>query len=278
MLNYFELSIAFDPFEPFNDIAVAWLSDIGFESFVEENSVLKAYIQEEAFDATKLKEVLSNFHGEQVQFSHSLVLIPGQNWNEVWEREFPPVILENVSIVAPFHSLEYRIGRVIEIEPKMSFGTGHHATTGLMCQAMDSIDFHQAKVLDMGTGTGVLAILAEMLGASEIIGVDIESWSVANAAENAQRNRCNKVEFILGDIDAVTEGDFQVILANINKNVLTRHLSSYQSLLMKSGTLLLSGFFTLDNTSLINAAESCGFQIQETYEKENWSCLRFSKN
>ncbi len=277
MLNYFELSIAFEPFEPFNDIAVAWLSDIGFESFVEENNVLKAYIQEEAFDATKLKEVLSNFQGEQVQVSHSLVLIPGQNWNEVWEREFPPVILENVSIVAPFHSSEYRVGRVIEIEPKMSFGTGHHATTGLMCQAMDSIDFRQAKVLDMGTGTGVLAIFAEMLGASEVVGVDIESWSVANAAENAQRNRCNKVEFILGDIDAVTEGDFQVILANINKNVLTRHLSHYQSLLSDDGVLLLSGFFTFDNDEIVHKAESCGFQLQKTYEKENWSCLQFLK-
>lgn len=277
MLNYLELSIDFQPFKPFNEIAVAWLSEIGFESFVEENQTLKSYIQEQEFDANKLQEVLKNFEAEKVQFSHHLVLIPGQNWNEVWEREFPPVLLENVSIVAPFHSEDFRIGRVIEIEPKMSFGTGHHATTSLMCNAMDSIDFRQAKVLDMGTGTGVLAIFAEMLGAQKVVGVDIETWAVENAKENALRNECRNVDVVLGDIDAVTDGGYQVILANINKNVLLSHLSSYHSLLTKSGVLLLSGFFTFDNDSLVTAAEECGFQLQKTYEKENWSCLQFCK-
>lgn len=277
MLNYLELSIDFQPFEPFNDIAVAWLSEIGFESFVEENQTLKSYIQEQEFDAHKLQEVLKNFEAEKVQLSHHLVLIPGQNWNEVWEREFPPVLLENLCIVAPFHSQEVRVGRVIEIEPKMSFGTGHHATTSLMCKAMDSIDFRQAKVLDMGTGTGVLAIFAEMLGAQKVVGVDIETWAVENAKENVLRNNCRNIHVLLGDIDGVTEGGYQVILANINKNVLTRHLSHYQSLLSDDGVLLLSGFFTFDNDEIVNKAESCDFQLQKTYEKENWSCLQFLK-
>jgi len=277
MLNYLELSIDFQPFEPFNDIAVAWLSEIGFESFVEENQTLKSYIQEQEFDAHKLQEVLKNFEAEKVQLSHHLVLIPGQNWNEVWERGFPPVLLENLSIVAPFHSPEVRVGRVIEIEPKMSFGTGHHATTSLMCKAMDSIDFRQAKVLDMGTGTGVLAIFAEMLGAQKVVGVDIETWAVENAKENVLRNNCRNIHVLLGDIDGVTEGGYQVILANINKNVLTRHLSHYQSLLSDDGVLLLSGFFTFDNDEIVHKAESCGFQLQKTYEKENWSCLQFLK-
>jgi ribosomal protein L11 methyltransferase len=277
MLNYLELSIDFQPFEPFNDIAVAWLSEIGFESFVEENQTLKSYIQEQEFDAHKLQEVLKNFEAEKVQLSHHLVLIPGQNWNEVWEREFPPVLLENLSIVAPFHSQEVRVGRVIEIEPKMSFGTGHHATTSLMCKAMESIDFRQAKVLDMGTGTGVLAIFAEMLGAQKVLGVDVETWAVENAWENVLRNNCRNIDVLLGDIDVVTEGGYQVILANINKNVLTRHLSHYQSLLSDDGVLLLSGFFTFDNDEIVLKAESCGFQLQKTYEKENWSCLQFLK-
>lgn len=277
MLNYIELSLHLDPFEPFNEIAVVWLAEIGFESFVEEDRTVKAYIQEKEFDAQKLTAALANFKEDKVDCSYETNLILGQNWNEVWEQEFPPVLLENLSIVAPFHSADFRIGRVIEIEPKMSFGTGHHATTSLMCQAMDSLDFKHAKVLDMGTGTGVLAIFAEMLGAQQVLGVDIETWAVENAKENVIRNKCRNIDVLLADIDGVTEGGYQVILANINKNVLTRHLSHYQSLLSEDGVLLLSGFFTFDNDEIVLNAESCGFQLQKTYEKENWSCLQFHK-
>lgn len=277
MLNYIELSLHLDPFEPFNEIAVVWLAEIGFESFVEEDRTVKAYIQEKEFDAQKLTAVLANFKEDKVRFSYDNTLILGQNWNELWEQEFPPVLLENLSIVAPFHSHEVRVGRVIEIEPKMSFGTGHHATTSLMCQAMDSLEFKDKKVLDMGTGTGVLAIFAEMLGAQKVLGVDIETWAVENAKENVLRNHCRNVDVVLGDIDVVTEGGYQVILANINRNVLTRHLSHYHSLLSDNGVLLLSGFFTFDNDEIVHKAESCGFQLQKTYEKENWSCLQFHK-
>ncbi|MFM7388107.1 MAG: 50S ribosomal protein L11 methyltransferase, partial [Bacteroidota bacterium] len=249
----------------------------GFESFVEEDRTVKAYIQEKEFDAQKLTAVLANFKEDKVHFSYGKTVILGQNWNEIWEQEFPPVLLENLSIVAPFHSADFRIGRVIEIDPKMSFGTGHHATTSLMCQAMDTLEFKHTKVLDMGTGTGVLAIFAEMLGAQKVVGVDIETWAVENAKENVLRNNCRNIDVLLGDIDGVTEGGYQVILANINKNVLTRHLSHYQSLLSDDGVLLLSGFFTFDNDEIVHKADSCGFQLQKAYEKENWSCLQFLK-
>jgi len=277
MLNYLELSLHLDPFEPYNEIALVWLAEIGFESFVEEDRTVKAYIQEKEFDAQKLTDVLANFKEDKVHFSYDKTVILGQNWNEVWEQEFPPVLLENLSIVAPFHSEDFRIGRVIEIEPKMSFGTGHHATTSLMCQAMDTLEFKHTKVLDMGTGTGVLAIFAEMLGAQKVVGVDIETWAVENARENVLRNNCRNIDVLLGDIDGVTEGGYQVILANINKNVLTRHLPHYQSLFSDDGVLLLSGFFTFDNDEIVHKAESCGFQLQKTYERENWSCLQFLK-
>jgi len=277
MVNYIELSLHLDPFEPYNEIAVVWLAEIGFESFVEEDRTVKAYIQEKEFDAQKLTAVLANFKEDKVHFSYGKTVILGQNWNEIWEQEFPPVLLENLSIVAPFHSADFRIGRVIEIDPKMSFGTGHHATTSLMCQAMDTLEFKHTKVLDMGTGTGVLAIFAEMLGAQKVVGVDIETWAVENAKENVLRNNCRNIDVLLGDIDGVTEGGYQVILANINKNVLTRHLSHYQSLLSDDGVLLLSGFFTFDNDEIVHKADSCGFQLQKAYEKENWSCLQFLK-
>ena len=277
MLNYFELSLNISPFQPFNEIAVAWLADLGFESFMEEESVLKAYIQEPLFNQEALQESLLQMR-QHVSVEDRLILIPGQNWNAQWESSFTPVVLDHLTILAPFHSAEWRKGMYIEIEPKMSFGTGHHATTALMCEAMHALDFNGISVLDMGTGTGVLAIYAEKLGATEILGVDIESWAIENARENAARNDCKRISLILGDIDQVTQRPFEIILANINKNILTMQMEAYQSLLNNSGILLLSGFFTNDDSELIQTAANYNLTLQKRYEKDSWSCLQFIKN
>jgi ribosomal protein L11 methyltransferase len=277
MYNYIEYAISLSPFEPHNEIAVALLSELAFESFVEEGNTVKAYIPEHEFVQEEVEKIMSRFEGMNVDITTQVHLIPGKNWNEVWEKDFTPVFLNDLAIIAPFHGQEYRQGRFIEIAPKMSFGTGHHATTALMCNAMGEISFLGKNVLDMGTGTGVLAIYAEQLGATHIYAYDIEYWAVENARENMARNKCQNVKIIQGDIQDVTNASFDVILANINKNVHKLHLPAYAAFLPENGELLLSGFFTMDNQEMIELAHQLNLQIFKTYENNNWSCLHLHK-
>ncbi|MFM7595538.1 MAG: 50S ribosomal protein L11 methyltransferase [Flavobacteriales bacterium] len=277
MIDYIELNLTFKPFYPSNEIVTLWLSDIGYESFLEENEVLKAYIPKSDFNYDAVKALLEPLVAQGIKVNFTHLEIPGQNWNQVWEDSFEPVLLAHLSIVAPFHGTEYRTGRVIEIAPKMSFGTGHHQTTYLMCQAMEELVFTNKKVLDMGTGTGILAINAVQLGADHVLAVDIESWSVENTIENVKRNQCTRIEAREGDIHVVTEVGFDVILANINRNVLLRHLGSYYDALSKEGVLLISGFFTSDVKAIEIEATLLGFKRINTYEKENWACILFEK-
>jgi len=279
MIDYIELKWTFNPFYPTNEIATVWLADIGYESFQEDGMYLKAYIPKALFNQPAVDEIVSNFEAQEVGVELEIVEIPAQNWNQVWEDSFEPVLLDHLSIVAPFHGSEYRLGRVIEIEPKMSFGTGHHQTTYLMCMAMENEIpvLTQKRVLDMGTGTGILAINAELMGATEIIAVDIEPWSVENTNENMKRNACASIDAREGDIQVVTEEDFDLILANINRNVLVAHLPTYAEKLQTNGLLMLSGFFTTDIDDLVSEATGQNLLLQSTYEKEGWACLVFKK-
>lgn len=280
MLTYLEISFSFSPFNPWNEIAVVKLAEIGFESFIEEGQVVKAYIEKGAFQKENFDDIVHFFqHQESLGFQYEIIEIPPQNWNAKWEEDFQPVYIDDdLSIVAPFHGSDFRRNLVIEIEPKMSFGTGHHQTTYLMCKAMKNLNWQNSKVLDMGTGTGVLAIYAEKLGSKEIHAVDIESWSVENTIENAIRNHCNSIHSYEGNIDKVKDNDYSVILANINKNVLKSHLPEYGKKLKKEGVLLLSGFFCNDNEEIISSSIHSGFNLVKKYDKENWSCLEFAKN
>lgn len=279
MIDYIELKWTFDPFYPTNEIATVWLADIGYESFQEDGIHLKAYIQKASFDQAAVDAIVSNFEAQAVRVLLEIIEIPAQNWNQVWEDSFEPVLLDHLSIVAPFHGAEYRLGRVIEIEPKMSFGTGHHQTTYMMCMAMEHElpELRDKRVLDMGTGTGILAINAELMGATEIIAVDIEPWSVENTIENMKRNACAHIDAREGDIHVVTENDFDLILANINRNVLFAHLPAYAEKLKTNGLIMLSGFFTTDIADLVHEASGYNLLLQRTYEKEGWACLVFKK-
>lgn len=279
MIDYIELKWTFDPFYPTNEIATVWLADIGYESFQEDGIHLKAYIQKASFDQAAVDAIVSNFEAQAVRVLLEIIEIPAQNWNQVWEDSFEPVLLDHLSIVAPFHGAEYRLGRVIEIEPKMSFGTGHHQTTYMMCLAMEHElpELRDKRVLDMGTGTGILAINAELMGATEIIAVDIEPWSVENTIENMKRNACAHIDAREGDIHVVTENDFDLILANINRNVLFAHLPAYAEKLKTNGLIMLSGFFTSDIADLVHEASGYNLLLQRTYEKEGWACLVFKK-
>lgn len=279
-MDYIELSLEIVPRNPWAEVLIAELADLGFESFVETETGIQAYAPATIGDVTALLAETSVAAHPEVVVKPTTVLIPHQNWNAQWEADFEPVDVDGrLVIVAPFHDTTPFTGREqIIIQPQMSFGTGHHQTTFLVSRLMLDLEHMPAKVLDMGTGTGVLAILAEKRGASDILAIDIESWSVENTMENAGRNQCSRIRTATGDIDLVTESNFGLILANINKNILKRHLPAYVEALSKGGILILSGFFVSDSAEMIGLAEELGLHHVETAEKETWAALKFIKH
>lgn len=278
-MNYYELTIQLSDFDRWNDILVAYLAELDYESFQEEAPLLKAYIQEASYNGEALQKRLNDLQSKQeVVTSFEVKLIPQENWNAQWEAQFEPVFIDEViRIVAPFHHLGAFTGIEIVIEPKMSFGTGHHQTTHLMCATMMEMDFQGKRVLDMGSGTGVLAILAEKRGAAEIVAIDIEVWSAENCADNALRNDCQHIQSIHGGIDVIPTEPFDCILANINKNVLTAQISTYVERMKSGAYLFLSGFFVSDTDELKIMALDLNLQFQAQHEREGWAVLLFKK-
>ncbi len=278
-MDYFELTIDIKPREPWADILVAELADFGFESFVETETGIQAYAPVQIGDVSSILKETCIHENAEIEVSWNLSEIPHQNWNATWEASFDPVLVDSrLAIIAPFHqAADFPNRELIVIQPQMSFGTGHHQTTYLMSQFLLDLHLLPERVLDMGTGTGVLAILAEKKGAKDILAVDIESWSVENTLENAARNSCSKIRGLLGDIDSIQVGNFGVILANINKNVLKRHMPDYAKLCSNNGLLYLSGFFTSDVAELEQAAKSVGFELVETRDKETWASMKLQK-
>lgn len=278
-MDYLELSIALTPRDPWTEILTAELADNGFESFVETEDGILAYGQLELVDAENpLKNTFLETQSNNVEVVIHSKIIPQQNWNAVWESDFQPVEVEDyLTIVAPFHDRSTAKGMIIEILPKMSFGTGHHQTTWMMSKALFELKRIPAEVLDMGTGTGVLAFVAERLGAKHVVAVDIEDWSVENTLENAERNDCKTIEAICGDVNVLNGRTFGLILANINKNILKAHMSSYAEMLEKNGTLLLSGFFDTDVDELVTFAEQFGLKKHRVLNKDNWAAIELNK-
>jgi len=278
-MNYYELTVQLSDFDRWNDILVAYLADLDYESFQEEAPTVKAYIQEASYNGEALQKLLNDLQAEQdVVSSFAVNFIPQQNWNAQWEAQFDPVFInEDIRIVAPFHHLDAFSGIEIMIEPKMSFGTGHHQTTHLMCATMMEMDFQGKRVLDMGSGTGVLAILAEKRGATDVVAIDIEAWSAENCADNAMRNGCQHIQSLLGGIDVIPTEPFDYILANINKNVLTAQISTYVERMKDGAHLFLSGFFVSDTDELKKLALDLNLQFQAQHEREGWAVLLFKK-
>jgi len=278
-MNYYELTVQLSDFDCWNDILVAYLADLDYESFQEEAPTVKAYIQEASYNGEALQKLLNDLQAEQdVVSSFAVNFIPQQNWNAQWEAQFDPVFInEDIRIVAPFHHLDTFSGIEIMIEPKMSFGTGHHQTTHLMCATMMEMDFQGKRVLDMGSGTGVLAILAEKRGATDIVAIDIEARSAENCADNAVRNECQHIQSLLGGIDVIPTEPFDYILANINKNVLTAQISTYVERMKDGAHLFLSGFFVSDTDELKKLALDLNLQFQAQHEREGWAVLLFKK-
>jgi ribosomal protein L11 methyltransferase len=273
-MNYIELNINFKEIYPWRDILISNLAEKGFESFVETKSGLQSYIPENDFKEEMLLELDEIASIE----SFNTVLIQDQNWNAQWEENFDPVIVEDkLAIIAPFHHQKFEQELIITIQPQMSFGTGHHQTTWLAARRFFELDLKGKSVLDMGTGTGILAILAEKLGAKSVFAPDIDEWSYNNAKENVESNNCSKIEVALGD-DRLLEGrTFDLIMANINKNILLQHFNSYAQALKPNGIILISGFFETDQHDLIDAGEKVGFIFEQIQTKDEWALMQFRK-
>ena len=271
--------IAYDfnvsPKEPATEMLIAQLGYVGFESFVEQDNGVTAYIQKQEWNSKILEDVFLLHSNEfNITFEHNE--IAQTNWNEEWEKNFNPIQVDDlVSIRAPFHtnpSLQFDI----VIEPKMSFGTGHHETTHMMVQHLLALDLDTKKVLDMGCGTGILAIFAEMKGAKPIDAIDIDSWCYENSLENIQRNNCNHITVYEGDASLLKE-KYDVIIANINRNILLSDMKTYTDCLNENGVLLLSGFYKEDIVIIEDEVIKHGLTFETMIKRNNWVALKYVK-
>lgn len=254
-------------------LVVALLSDLGYQGFEEDDKEIYAYISRTDFDHEQLTAVL-----EPLKLAYSIEIIPEQNWNAIWESNFEPILLPGFCrIRADFHEPDAEIPLELVIIPKMSFGTGHHATTQLMMLAMKDLEFNGKAVLDFGTGTGVLAILAQKLGAGTITAIDNDPWSIANALENVERNHSHPIDVREGTMEMPGTPSYDVILANINRHILLQYMPEMSASIRDGGDLLLSGILAEDRDIITSKAQAYKLSEVSSMEKDSWLALHFRK-
>ena len=255
------------------DLFTGLLANLDYSGFEQENDMLKAYINEQDFDYVELKALAQEFH-----FHFTTQEIGEQNWNALRESNFIPVQVEDfVGIRADFHpSFDDTVQYELVITPKMSFGTGHHATTYMMIQQMHHLDFSGKRVLDFGTGTGVLAILAEKLGAKDIIAIDNDEWSIRNTRENLEANHSHQVKLFLAS-HVKTEHPFDIILANINRNIIIDNFTALTHAIRPGGQLVLSGLLAEDEAAILELATQNGWQHHNTLKRLQWISILLSR-
>jgi ribosomal protein L11 methyltransferase len=270
-MNYLAFHFKVHPQQPGSDVLIAVLSEMNFDSFEITEEGLIGYV---TGDKTQPADV-AQLKFDDFTFEFEVEKIESQNWNQAWESNFEPVVVDDLLCVrAPFHAPNGHVKQEIIIMPKMSFGTGHHQTTRLMCREIFSLDMVAKRVLDMGCGTGILAILAKKLGAAKVIGIDIDEWSVLNAVENCEANNAASIIIKKGDVNLLgEETSFGIIFANINKNVLKKQLPHYAAKMERNGTLLLSGFFVTDVEELKVAGMQNGFEFVHAASEAEWALL-----
>ncbi|MAZ28935.1 MAG: 50S ribosomal protein L11 methyltransferase [Cytophagaceae bacterium] len=274
---YTEFQFTIKPLEPTRDILIAELGELGFESFEETSEGLNAYIPSSGAKQLKIDE-LWLLQNDEFSISYSRLDIEPVNWNEEWEKNFQPIEVDGKCTVrAPFHPRPDTEFDIV-IEPKMSFGTGHHETTHLMIKHLLKLDPSGKKTLDMGCGTGILAILAAMKGAGPIEAIDIDPWCVENTQENCERNGFKDIKVGLGDVKLITGKQYDLIIANINRNVLLDDIPTYAGCLTEKGILLLSGFYTDDIPQINSVCNAHGINFIMNYEKNNWVACKFAKD
>lgn len=276
-MNYYACSFSNPDNEVLKDMFMELLGTIGFDSFMDTEEGFEAYCQESALDETELDEIL-----RMEQFANvSLLkkeLIPDQDWNATWEASYDPVIINELCrIRAPFHKVEGTYKYDLVIEPKMSFGTAHHETTSQIIELMLQSEFSGLNVLDMGSGTGVLAILAKKLGSAMTVAIDNDEWAYRNALDNIRLNDENEIVVELGDATSLNDRQFDVILANINRNILLRDMKEYVKSLVENGRIFFSGFYEEDLVLITKEAEHLGLKYVNHVTKNNWTAAVFVK-
>ncbi|MEO7522713.1 MAG: 50S ribosomal protein L11 methyltransferase [Ferruginibacter sp.] len=255
------------------EMLIALLSNVGFEGFEEEDDILKACTRFDEFDETEFKNII-----DILNIKYSKSIIKETNWNEKWELGFKPVIVHHPILHEPFaiiragfHKPVKEILHELVITPKMSFGTGHHATTYLMIQQMSLLDFNEKGVIDFGTGTGVLAILAEKMGASEIVAIDHDNWSIDNAQENIEANHCSKIRLLKAEtIGADVDLKADIILANINLNIIIKNLDALKAACGTGAAILFSGILKQDEAQIVSVLKQNGLVISACFTRDNW--------
>ena len=280
-MKYTEVDITLSKTNPFRDLLVYNLGDEGpYDSFEEKKDGLKAYVPTDNFDEQFLRDTIDDLKSMEPDFrvEYTVADLADKDYNEEWERQHQPVLVDGFCWVrAPFHPHRDDVKYEIEIEPKMSFGTAHHATTYLMLSLLEQQNVQGMRVLDMGSGTGVLAILAAKKGAAYVEAIDVDEWAYRNAQENFERNGVS-VNALLGDASLLTaDKHFDLVLANINRNILLKDMESYAAVLNPGGTLMLSGFYEHDVQSLQDKAETLGLRLVQQRSRNEWTALKLTK-
>ena len=275
-MDYHKVHFELKELHPWKDLLIYELGELDFESFEDTEDGFNGYVPSASFKEDAI-QTLNEKYKEHIS-KVDTEFIKGQNWNANWESNFQPVTIENrLMIKAPFHETDEKFDLVVEIQPKMSFGTGHHQTTRLISNFLLDEKSIPENVLDMGCGTGVLAIIAKKLGAKHLVGIDIEDWAYENSIENAERNDCADIQFYLGGVEKIPNSKFGLILANINKNILLQQMETYFNRLEKDGQLVLSGFFQSDVQDLVTFGGKLGFSYVKENNDENWAMLVLKK-
>jgi ribosomal protein L11 methyltransferase len=275
MEQYIKVDIAVNENE--QELVMAELLAIGYDSFAEHIHMLEAYVEQSLFSENELKEVLQNINPA---YTYSFAEMPNINWNEEWEKNFDPLVIADQCYVrASFHPERPEFKYEVVINPKMSFGTGHHATTSLMLEYELETDLTNKTMIDAGCGTGILSILAQKKGAKKIYAFDIEDWAFENLIENCNLNGCDRIETGQGTITEIISADIQadILLANINKNVLLAEMDEYNKRLLPGGLLFLSGFYEEDINDILTRAEGAGFKKESFKVKDRWVSMKLLK-
>lgn len=278
-MSYIEVKFICTPNDEIvNSVLSATIAEIGFESFVEDELGTTAYIQSELFDVEKLDAALANLPIE-AEILYTFKTIEEQNWNEEWEKNyFQPLIIDDKCIIqSTFHNVPATYDYNIYIDPKMAFGTGHHQTTELMIREIIKEDMEGKSLLDMGTGTAILAILASMRGANPVTAIDIDHWAYDNAIENLKLNNVDNVTVKIGGAELLGSETYDIILANINRNILLNDIHSYAAVLNDGGTLYMSGFYEVDIPAIKEECSKNELTFNHNTEKDNWVAVKFTK-